>query len=100
VELNRIEDENHYGWPFLLANGEPDPAVSPASGETDSAEPAKTAIPPALIHESKEIAVALAFYLGNQFPEPYRHDAFVAFRDSTIRRLRFDEAGQPIEFEN
>ena len=100
-ELNLIEKDGDYGWPYCYGDRIPEPdfgspercaATQPATFEM----PAHTA------------PLGLGFYTGEMFPEEYRGDLFIAFHGSWNRsvptgykvvRVRF-RAGRPVALED
>lgn len=105
-ELNRIEQGNNYGWPYCYADQQVDQYIaSPPPGVT-KAEFCAMSTAPGLIYQAHSAPIGMVFYTGDQFPEQYRNDAFVAMRGSWNREeptgykvvhLNFEE-GQPTEF--
>jgi len=74
----------------------------------DKDDYAKGTVPAALTYQAHSAPITLAFYTGAQFPEEYKHDAFVAMHGSWNRspavgyrvvRIRFKD-GQPQGFED
>jgi glucose/arabinose dehydrogenase len=108
-ELNRLEPNANYGWPFCYGDRQPDPfAIGAPAGTTKPAFCATTKAP-ALTYTAHAAAIGMTFYTGTQFPLEYRNDAFVAFRGSWNRsqpsgynlvRVRFDRNGNPTGFED
>jgi glucose/arabinose dehydrogenase len=106
-ELNRIEDGQQYGWPYIFADSKPNPTDEPPDGLTH-AQWAERSREPVLLHTAHSAPMQLAFYTGRQFPEAYRNGAFLALHGSWNRKppsgyevvfLRFDERGTPVAFE-
>ena len=108
-ELNRIEENRDYGWPFCLANRVPDRQQfpNPPGGLTHEQYCARTAAP-SLRYTAHSAPMALSFYTAEQFPPQYRGDAFVALRGSWNRRppsghkivrVRFAD-GKPVGIED
>jgi glucose/arabinose dehydrogenase len=108
-ELNLLNQGNNYGWPHCFADRQVDPYLaSPPPGMT-KAEFCAQSVGPALTYQAHSAPIGMVFYTGEQFPEMYRNDAFVAMRGSWNRqqpvgykivRIDFDEAGQPVAFED
>lgn len=103
-ELNRIQEDAHYGWPFCYGEAQPD-LLQPnhPTGQTKE-EFCATTVPIEMGYQAHAAPMAMQFYESNQFPEAYRNDAFVAMRGSWNRnppvgyeivRIRFDDQGQP-----
>jgi glucose/arabinose dehydrogenase len=108
-ELNRINADTHYGWPWCFADKQPDiylPAPPPAG---IGLQPfCQSTVGPVLTYTAHAAPIGMTFYSGEQFPDEYVNDAFIAMRGSWNRmppvgyevvRLHFDEDGQPVEFE-
>ncbi|PZD72390.1 hypothetical protein C1752_03721 [Acaryochloris thomasi RCC1774] len=96
--LTAVQPGAFYGWPYSYLGSNPDPRL-PRSPELEN-----RARVPDVLFQSHSAALGLAFYTGQQFPEPYRNDAFVAFRGSWNRsqgtgykivRVPFDDQGKP-----
>lgn len=107
-ELNRIEEGSNYGWPYLYEDGKYNPSVQP-SEMTYEEYAAEAASPILLYPEAHAAALGMLFYTGNQFPEEYRNDSFIALHGSWNRsepvgykivRLRYSDDGQPQQFED
>jgi glucose/arabinose dehydrogenase len=106
-ELNRIEEGARYGWPYIYGEGNYNPGDRP-EGDTTYQEYLETTALPVLTFQAHAAPLAMAFYTGDQFPEEYRNDAFIAMRGSWNRstpvgykvvRLHFEE-GEPVQFED
>lgn len=106
-ELNRIEEGQQYGWPYVFEDGKANLSIEPPKAMTFEqwAERSKA---PVLTYTAHSAPMQLAFYQGDQFPERYRDGAFLALHGSWNRRppsgyevvfIRFDGAGQPVAFE-
>ena len=107
-ELNKLEEGADYGWPYIYGNGKLNPADQPDNIKIKKLA-AKAKSPVLLYPEAHAAALGMLFYTGNQFPELYRNNAFVAFHGSWNRkdpvgykvgRLVFNEEGQPEAFED
>lgn len=79
-ELNIIQHNGFYGWPYYYGNNVPDPAF------TQSRRP-PPGIPPALEFQAHSAPLGLCFYTGKQFPTEYHGDVFVAFHGSWNRSV-------------
>jgi glucose/arabinose dehydrogenase len=106
-ELNRIEDGQQYGWPYIFADSKPNPTDEPPDGLTH-AEWAELSREPSLLHTAHSAPMQMAFYTGDRFPETYRNGAFLALHGSWNRKppsgyevvfVRFDDRGTPVTFE-
>lgn len=108
-ELNRIEEGKDYGWPWCFADRQADDYIPGEPEGYDSREVyCEQTEPPVLTYQAHSAPMTMAFYTGDQFPDEYQGDAFVAMRGSWNRnppvgyevvRLRFED-GQPVEFED
>ncbi|HKX28610.1 MAG TPA: PQQ-dependent sugar dehydrogenase [Blastocatellia bacterium] len=78
-EINRIEDGKHYGWPYFVANNEPNPDLK----DPKSSLKAEQAVPPAFELQPHSSPIDLTFYRGQQFPAPYRNAMFVSLHGSS-----------------
>jgi glucose/arabinose dehydrogenase len=106
-ELNRIEEGKHYGWPFCYEDKVIDRMTAEPSESTHEEFCQKTT-GAVMTYQAHSAPMDMVFYTGNNFPEEYRGDAFIAMRGSWNRsepvgykvvRLRFNN-GQPSEFED
>lgn len=106
-ELNLLVEGADYGWPYIFGDGKYNPGDRPPGDTTYQQYLSKTTLP-VLQYTAHAAPLDMVFYNGNQFPEEYTGDAFVAFRGSwnrsspvgyKIGRLRF-ENGQPTGFED
>jgi glucose/arabinose dehydrogenase len=108
-ELNRLEQNADYGWPYCFANKKPDEFLNGTPPNTTNPAYCATTRAPALTYTAHAAAIGMTFYTGTQFPAEYRNNAFVAFRGSWNRsqpsgynlvRVRFDAQGNPTGFED
>lgn len=107
-ELNKLEEGRHYGWPYIYGHGKFNPADQPEELKYEEfAE--KTTFPELLYPQAHVAALGMLFYTGEQFPEDYHGDAFIALHGSWNRsepvgykvvRLRYSDDGQPQQFED
>ncbi len=79
--LDIVREGAFYGWPYCNSTGEPNPEYG------DRGRCARVP-PPALTFQAHSAPLGITFYLGNQFPEEYHGDAFVAFHGSWNRSRR------------
>lgn len=106
-ELNRIEEGNHYGWPWVFGKQQIDEVMTPPADMTKQEFAAMTA-PSFIEYQAHAAPIQMTFYRGNQFPERYRNGAFVAMRGSWNRfpavgyKVVFIdfESGEPVGFED
>lgn len=108
-ELNAIQANKHYGWPYCYANRQVDVQVFNDPPNTTKADFCPTTEGTQLTYAAHAAPIGFAFYTGSQFPAAYRNDAFVAFRGSWNRaqpsgfrvvRVRFDPQGRPLSTED
>lgn len=78
--LTRIQKGVFYGWPYAYIGPHPQPGF--AKQAPDKVE---ATVVPDLLFEAHSSALDLVFYDGQQFPEEYRGDAFVALKGSWNR---------------
>jgi glucose/arabinose dehydrogenase len=78
-EINILRDGAHYGWPYCFGQGESNPEY-----RSDSARCAG-AVSPAWEIQAHSAPLGMVFYTGDQFPEAYRGDLFVALHGSWNR---------------
>jgi glucose/arabinose dehydrogenase len=107
-ELNHLIDGGHYGWPWCYGDGQIDVKMKPnPPGKTPQAYCSHT-IPSELKYQPHSSPMGMLFYTGQQFPEEYRNDAFVAMHGSWNRipavgfkvvRIRFQD-GKPLAMED
>ena len=69
-----------YGWPYSYIGSHPQPGFA-----KQAPEKVKAAVVPDVLFEAHSSALDLVFYDGEQFPEDYRGDAFVALKGSWNR---------------
>jgi glucose/arabinose dehydrogenase len=109
-ELNLLQDGAHYGWPYCWGERRPDwlSSAEPPDGTSKEQFCAERTQAPALGFEAHSAGIDFLFYDGEQFPQQYRGDAFIAQRGSWNReapvgykvvRVRF-ENGQPGEVQD
>lgn len=105
-ELNQIEEGAHYGWPHIYDDGSYMPY--PAPEDMTYSEFRDRTTFPELMYTSHAAPMQMVFYDGDQFPQEYQGDAFVAFRGSwnrsepagyKVSRVVF-ENGRPARFED
>lgn len=103
-ELNAIQMNKHYGWPFCWGNKQVTRFQVNEPPQTTKADFCPTTEAPVLQYTAHAAPIGFTFYTGTQFPQEYRGDAFVAFRGSwnrsqpsgyNVARVRFDANGRP-----
>jgi glucose/arabinose dehydrogenase len=77
-EINILSDGTDFGWPYCYGARIPNPEYH------DQARCATTT-PPALEIQAHSAPLGMTFYTGEQFPEEWRGDLFVAFHGSWNR---------------
>lgn len=106
-ELNHIRDGANYGWPYIYGEGKFNPGDRPPGDTTYSQYLAITSLP-TLTYQAHAAPMQLAFYNGDQYPQEYHQNAFIAMRGSWNRstpvgykvvRIVF-ENNQPVRFED
>ncbi len=78
-EINLLVDGAHYGWPYCHGRRETNPEYS---GRGDMCS---ETVPPAVELQAHSAPLGMVFYDGEQFPDEYRGDLFVAFHGSWNR---------------
>ena len=84
-ELNNTVKGGNYGWPFCFGDGEPDvygPYVPAGSTLEQNCELADV---PALNYPAYSSPIGMVYYAGDQFPDDFQGDTFVAMRSSWNR---------------
>jgi len=75
--LTHVVRDGFYGWPYAYIGPHPQPGYGEKRPDL-----VKRAIVPDLLFRTHSAPLGLVFYTGNQFPETYRGDAFVALHGS------------------
>jgi glucose/arabinose dehydrogenase len=85
-EINRVEEGKHYGFPYFIADNQPNSDLPNAKG---SMKP-EDATPPAYALPAHSSPIGVAFYKGRKFPAAYRTSLYVALHGSnpTARKER------------
>ena len=78
-EVNVLTDGTDFGWPFCYGDRIPNPEYR------DEAARCAATTPPALAMQAHSAPLGMVFYTGEQFPEEWRGDLFVAFHGSWNR---------------
>ncbi|WPP53568.1 PQQ-dependent sugar dehydrogenase [Catalinimonas niigatensis] len=106
-ELNRLEEGNDYGWPYVYEDGKPNPADQPE--EMSYEEYAAQTTAPLLTLPAHSAPLDMLFYDGEQFPENYHGQAIATLHGSWNRAepsgykvvmINFDENGEPSGYED
>jgi glucose/arabinose dehydrogenase len=85
--LTRVVDGAFYGWPYVYFGTYPDPTHERKNPDRVR-DAQRTARVPDLALGPHTVPLGILFYRGEQFPERYRHGAFVARRGG-VSRTRF-----------
>ena len=83
-ELNHLQRDKQYGWPYVYANGKLNPQDEPP-GDMTSEEWARLSTNPVLTYTAHAAPMQMVFYRRDRFPAEYRGDAFVAMHGSWNR---------------
>ena len=83
-EMNLIEKDKNYGWPYIYADGKFNKADEPKK-MTWAAYAAKCK-EPAMLFDAHSAPMDLIFYKGDMFPEEYKNSAIVSFHGSWNRK--------------
>jgi glucose/arabinose dehydrogenase len=78
--INLVREGDDFGWPRCHSGRISDP-------EFGGLDACKGVAPPAVAMHAHSAPLGLAFYTGDQFPEPYRGSLFVAFHGSWNRSV-------------
>lgn len=96
-ELNHLQAGNHYGWPYIYADGKKNLADEPKEGYSAFRDKATN---PLLLLTAHSAPMNFKFYTGNQFPEDYKNDAFVTLHGSWNRETPVGYKVVRVIFEN
>ena len=81
--VSSVKEGGFYGWPYYYTGGNPDPRLNGAHPELRS----KVIVPDVLL-TPHSASLGFSFYTGDQFPQEYRGDLFVAEHGSWNRSTR------------
>jgi glucose/arabinose dehydrogenase len=81
--VTHVEEGGFYGWPWYYIGSHQDPRHEGKHPELKD----KVIVPDVLV-QSHSASLCMTFYTGDQFPEPYRKDAFAAEHGSWNRARR------------
>jgi glucose/arabinose dehydrogenase len=85
-ELNQLQAEKNYGWPYCYADQKPDLYIAyPPAGSLGREAYCQKTSSPILTYTAHSAPIAMVFYTAQQFPEAYRNGAFIAMRGSWNR---------------
>lgn len=76
-----VKEDTDYGWPFCYGDRIPDQSQNSPAGYCE-----KTGVPSVKM-QAHSAPLGLAFYTGQQFPEQFKGDLFVAFHGSWNRSV-------------
>ncbi len=79
-EINIVKEGQDYGWPYCYGNKIPDPEFN------DRVRCLKT-VAPIVELQAHSAPLGLTFYDGDQYPEDYKGDLFVAYHGSWNRSI-------------
>lgn len=105
-ELNKLEENNNYGWPYIYADSKHNPADEPPKMSHE--EYAKKSTEPVMLLTAHAAPMEMVFYKGKMFPADDKNSAFLALHGSWNRaepvgykvvKVKFDN-GKPVEFED
>ena len=108
-ELNLLQQQKDYGWPFVLGNRVIDPILKlPPDIKVSPEKYLSSTTPPKLTYQAHCSPIGFAFYGAKQFPSRYKNGAFVAFHGSWNRipavgyKITFIsfKQGEPVKFED
>lgn len=93
-EFLRVNDGNDFGWPYSYYDQlQKKHVLSPEYGGDGKMSARDSSLrPPVMGFPGHWAPNDLLFYEGNQFPDHYRHGAFIAFHGST-NRTPYPQAG-------
>jgi glucose/arabinose dehydrogenase len=81
--VTHVQEGGFYGWPWYYIGPHQDPRHEGKRPELKD----KVIVPDVLV-QSHSASLCMTFYTGDQFPEPYRKDAFAAEHGSWNRARR------------
>jgi glucose/arabinose dehydrogenase len=81
--VTRVREGGFYGWPWFYLGNHPDPRHRGARADL-----ANQVMTPDVLIQAHSAPLGMLFYEGDQFPDEYRGDAFVAFHGSWNRAKR------------
>jgi glucose/arabinose dehydrogenase len=93
--MTRVQQGGFYGWPYAYIGQNPQPGFAERAPEK-----VRQTIVPDLLFEAHSSTMDFAFYAGDQFPEEYRGDAFVALKGSWNRTEPSGYKVVRVKFEN
>ncbi|MFQ5887641.1 MAG: PQQ-dependent sugar dehydrogenase [Candidatus Hydrothermarchaeales archaeon] len=79
-EINIVKEERHYGWPYCYGKKIPDPEYK-REDFCRTTEPSKVDL------QAHSAPLGLRYYTGDQFPEEYKNNLFVAYHGSWNRKI-------------
>ncbi len=99
-EINVLSDGSDFGWPYCFGRRLPNPEFRDQAGRCAATTP------PALEMQAHSAPLGMTFYTGEQFPDRYRGDLFVAFHGSWNRTVPTGyllahvevEGGRPVSY--
>jgi glucose/arabinose dehydrogenase len=83
-ELNLIEPNTNYGWPYCFGDQQVDPIIADPASQTKE-QYCPTTAAPAFVDDAHQAPIGFTFYSAEAYPAEYVGDAFVAMRGSWNR---------------
>ncbi len=100
-EINLIEANRRYGWPYIYEDGKFNPQHLPKPEKGYTVEQwIRESRSPKLMHTAHSSGMQFQFYRGTMFPADYREDAIVTLRGSWNRRIPSGYQVVRVIFEN
>jgi glucose/arabinose dehydrogenase len=93
--LTRVQQGGFYGWPYAYIGQNAQPGFAERAPEK-----VRQTLVPDLLIQAHSSAMNFAFYTGEQFPEEYRGNAFVALKGSWNRSEPTGYKVVRVKFEN
>ena len=84
--LNRIENGQHYGWPYCWGEGQ-QKLVQDPNFLAETADFCQTATPPAITFDSHSTPIGITFLNKTNWPVNYQTNAIVALHGSWNRKI-------------
>lgn len=105
-ELNKIEENKDYGWPYIYADGKFNKADEPPKMTWE--EYAAKTTNPLMLFDAHSAPMNFKFYKGDMFPAEYKNSALVSFHGSwnrenpsgyNVMKVNFKN-GEPVDSED
>lgn len=98
-EINQIQENAHYGWPYIFGKGHYNPGDRPA-GDTSYQQFSSMSTSPSFELSAHSAPMQLLFYTGKMFDQKYQQQAFVTLHGSWNRRRPSGYSVVSIKFQN